>query len=237
MEPGNRLEGDAGMPERMIDLSLDIYHGAPTFAYDPKCAVIIHNTVETIGYNITQISLSTQQGTHLDAPFHFFNDGITVDKLPLEAMIGPAFKIDMTHKPPKEKLTVADFLPYESRIREGAKIIYYTGWDKRFPDKSYFTDFPYLSIELADWLAGRRIALLGMDAPTPNPAGWLEVHRSLLGHGVILLEGLANVDRIEKDEFYLVVAPLKITGRDGSPVRAVAIEGRERRDDDAGSAG
>lgn len=211
------------MNRKIIDLSMDIYHEAPTFTYDPKCAVIVHNTVESIGYNITQISMSTHQGTHLDAPFHFLNNGLTVDKLPLEKCIGTAIKIDMTRKGPKEPLTVDDFLPYESKIVKGAKIVYQTNWDKKFPDKSYFSDFPYLSKELADWFAKKEIALLGMDTPTPNAVDWMYVHHSLLGKEIIVVEGLANLEKIDKDEFTLISVPLKIIGRDGSPIRAVGI--------------
>lgn len=212
------------MEEKIIDLSMEIYHGAPTFTFDPKCAVIVHNTVESIGYNITQISMSTHQGTHLDAPYHFLNDGITVDKLPLENCIGKASKVDLTHKKPKEPISVEDFLPFEEKIVKGSKVVYQTGWDKIFPDKSYFSDFPYLSKELADWFASKEIALLGMDTPTPNPIDWMYVHHSLFGKGIIIVEGLANLEKISKEEFFLFAAPLAIKGRDGSPVRAVAIE-------------
>lgn len=211
------------MNRKIIDLSMDIYHEAPTFAFDPKCSVVIHNTVESIGYNITQISMSTHQGTHLDAPYHFIDNGMTVDKIPLETMVGKAFKIDMSHKNPKEPLTVNDFLPYESKIVKGTRIVYQTGWDKTFPDKSYFSDFPYLTKELADWFVKKEIALLGMDTPTPNPNDWMYIHHSLLGKEIIIVEGLANLEKIEEDEFTLIALPLKISGRDGSPVRAVGI--------------
>jgi len=136
------------MDGRIVDLSMDIYHSAPTFAYDPKCAVIVHNTIDTIGYNITQISMSTHQGTHLDAPYHFFNDGMTVEELPLESFTGRAFKVDMRHKKAKEPLTVKDFLPYERKITKGSRIIYQTGWDSKFPDKCYFSDFPYSLLQV-----------------------------------------------------------------------------------------
>ncbi|MDO8685132.1 MAG: cyclase family protein [Clostridiales bacterium] len=212
------------MNVRIIDLSMDIYHEAPTFAYDPKCAVIVHNTVESIGYNITQISMSSHQGTHLDAPFHFINDGTTVDELPLESFAGKAFLVDMRHKKPHEPLNIDDFLPYENRISKGTRLIYQTGWDKKFPDKSYFSEFPYLTKELADWFAGKGIMMLGMDTPTPNPVDWKYVHHALLGKGIVIVEGLANLNKITADEFLFVAAPLRLKGRDGSPVRALAFE-------------
>jgi kynurenine formamidase len=58
---------------QLIDLSYPLEHGQLNFPYDPKISVVVHNTVASIGYNITQISMSTHQGTHLDVPFHFFD--------------------------------------------------------------------------------------------------------------------------------------------------------------------
>lgn len=209
---------------KMIDLSMDIYDGAPTYAFDPACTVKAHNTVESIGYNITQLSISSHQGTHLDAPYHFFNDGMTVDKLPLDSFTGKAICIDVSYKRPKQPLTVEDFLPYEEKIVEGSRIIYRTGWDRMFPRTEYFSDFPYLSMELAEWFAGKRIKMLGMDTPSPSAADWMYVHHALLGKGIVIVEGLANLEALD-EEFIFIAAPLKIKGRDGSPVRAIAICG------------
>lgn len=211
------------MGRTFIDLSLDVVHGAPTFAWDPKCAVIVHNTVETIGYNITQLSMSTHQGTHLDAPFHFLNDGKTVEQLDLHRCIGDAVLIDLSHKQPKEAIDVADFLPYEHLITEGALVIYRTDWDRQFPQLHYFSDFPYMTIDLARWLADRRIGMIGMDVPTPNPTDYDPVHKILLGAEIVIVEGLANLEDVGTDTFFFMAAPLRIRGRDGSPVRALAM--------------
>jgi len=211
------------MSEPFIDLSLDIYHAAPTFAFDPKCAVIVHNTVDSIGYNITQLSMSTHQGTHLDAPFHFLDDGRTVEQLDLSKCIGNALLVDLSHKKPKEPLTVDDFAHVADRIGEGTRLIYRTDWDAQFPQKHYFSDFPYMTIELAEWLAARRIAMIGMDVPTPNPTDFDPVHKILLGAEIVIVEGLANLLGVGQEEFFFMAAPLRIRGRDGSPVRALAM--------------
>ncbi|RXZ79791.1 cyclase family protein [Paenibacillaceae bacterium] len=211
------------MARQLVDLSLDIYHGAPTFAWDPKCAVVVHNTIETIGYNISQLSLSTHQGTHLDAPFHFLADGKTVEQLDLHKCIGEAFLIDLSHKQAKEPICVSDFLPFESYITEGSRIIYRTDWYKQFPGLHYFSDFPYMTLELAQWLADRKIGMIGMDVPTPNPADYDPVHKILLGAEIVIVEGLAYLDQVKQSEFFFMAAPLKVSGRDGAPIRAVAM--------------
>jgi kynurenine formamidase len=211
------------MNGKIVDLSLDIYDGAPTFAFDPKCAVIVHNTIDSIGYNMTQLSIGTHQGTHLDAPFHFLDDGKTVDQLDLHKCIGPALLVDLSHKKAKEPLTVEDFAHVADRIGEGTRLIYRTDWHKQFPHKHYFTDFPYMTIELAAWLAERKIGMIGMDVPTPNPTDFDPIHKILLREEIVIVEGLANLGDIGAEEFFFMAAPLRIKGRDGSPVRALAI--------------
>jgi kynurenine formamidase len=92
-----------------------------------------------------------------------------------------------------------------------------------FGRPEFFAEFPTLTLEAAQWIAERRIALLGMDTPTPSTE-WKEVHWALLGKGVelVMVEGLANLDRLP-ERFTLVAFPLNIKGRDGSPIRAVAV--------------
>lgn len=211
------------MTGRIIDLSQEIYHQAPTFPWDPKCGVIVHNTIETIGFNVTQLCMSAHQGTHADAPYHFIEGGMTVDKVPLDVFVGPAKLIDVRNKKPKEPITPADFGHWAEDIGAGDRVVIMTGWDKIFPEQRYLTDFPYVSNDLADWLATRKIALLAVDFPSLSAVDGPYVHRTLLGSGAAAVEGLCNLEQIGKDEFLLLAAPLRIRGRDGAPLRAVGI--------------
>ena len=211
---------------KLIDLSHPLEHGQLNFPLDPKISVVVHNTVATIGYNITQISLSTHQGTHLDVPFHFYDDGKTVDQMPLERFYGPAVLVDLAPGsclPAKTPITVEMLAPHARKFQPGAKVIYRTGWDRTFGTPECFTDFPTLTLDAARWIAERRIGLLGMDTLTPSTE-WKEVHLLLLGKGVeiVIVEGLTNLDQLP-ERFTLAAFPLNIKGRDGSPIRAVAI--------------
>ena len=211
---------------RLIDLSHRLEHGQPNFPFDPKISVLVHNTVASIGYNITQISMSTHQGTHLDAPYHFYDDGKTVDQVPLDHFYGPAELIDLapsSHLPPKEPITLKMLEPHAEKFQSGAKVIYRTGWDRTFGTPECFTEFPTLTLEAARWIADRRIGLLGMDTMTPS-TDWKDVHWTLLKKGVeiVIVEGLTNLDKLP-EQFIFVGFPLNIKGRDGSPIRAVAI--------------
>ena len=212
---------------KIIDLSLPIYHAAPAMPLDPKCAVIVHHTIDSMKYNITQLIISTHHGTHLDAPFHFFDDGRTVDKLDLSHCVGPAQVLDFAHIRPKYSLTPRDFKPYESRITPGSRLVLRTDWWRKYPQKEYLFDGPMISPELARWLVRKKIVMLGLETPGVHPVEWEKVHKILLKAEIVIVEGLAHVNKLKKDRVFFIAAPLKIEGRDGSPVRAIAVEGMD----------
>ena len=210
----------------LIDLSHPLQHGQLNFPLDPKISVVAHNTIGSIGYNITQISMSSHQGTHLDVPFHFYDDGRTLDQMALDRFYGTASLIDLApggELDAKTPITIEMLKQHEDRFLPGAKVIYRTGWDRMFGREEFFSDFPTLTLEAAGWIARKRISLLGMDTPTPS-TDWLECHHILLAKGVeiVIVEGLTNLDKLPK-QFTLIAFPLNIKGRDGSPIRAVAI--------------
>ena len=213
------------MGYKVIDLSMEMYEGIQTMPMDPKFSITQHCTLDDLGYNLSRITMSTHQSTHLDAPRHFYYDGQTVDKIPPERFIGRAIVIDLKHKAPKQPITLDDIKAYDAKITKGTNVLLDTGWDKTLPGKEYFSDFPYLSVELADYFAEKQINLIGMDTPTPNPEEWKYVHNRLLEASIIVLEGLVNLREISQEQCTLIALPLKLTGADGSPVRAVAIEG------------
>jgi arylformamidase len=211
---------------KLIDLSHPLEHGQLNFPFDPKIAVVVHNTTASIGYNMTQISMATHQGTHLDVPYHFYDDGRTVDQMPLDRFYGPASLVDLapgSHLPAKTPITLDMLEPHAKKFQSGAKIIYRTGWDRTFGTPECFSDFPTLTLEAAQWIAQRRIGLLGMDTLTPS-TDWKTVHLTLLAPRVeiVIVEGLTNLENVP-EQFTFVGFPLNIKGRDGSPIRAVAL--------------
>lgn len=212
------------MARRFVDLSLSIYHQAPTFTPDPKCGVLIHHTLATMGYNITQLVMSTHQGTHLDAALHFFDGGQTVDKIPLKKCAGEALVIDLSHKKAKQEIRISDLKPRAGKIKKGTKLLIRTDWDKVFPRPEYFSDQPMITPELARWLARKQIDLLGLETPGVHPVEYAAVHKALLAKEIVVVEGLSNLRKLKKKEVFFIALPLKIKGREGSPVRAIAIE-------------
>jgi len=209
---------------KIIDLTAPMYDGAPTMPMDPKMSLSWHCSLETLGYNLSRLITSTHQGTHMDAARHFYNDGETIDAIPLERCVVSAVRVDLTGKMPGQAITPEDLKQAEPFIDNGCAVLLHTGWDRKFPDASYFSGFPYVSKELADWFAAKQIGLVGMDMPTPNGVDWKYVHVRMLGKGIIIVEGLTNLEELPTDTpFTFFSLPLKLQGRDGSPVRAIAI--------------
>ena len=206
---------------KFIDLSHPLEHGQQTFPMDPKLSIIPHGTTKTLRYNITQISMGSHQGTHLDAMYHFLDDGKTLDQMPLDWFYGPA-RLLRIPKQANEEITVEDFLPYEDLITPGARIIYETGWHRHFGAENFYSEFPSLTQEAGRYLASRDIRMLGMDTPTPSK-DWYEIHHDiLLPKEIVIVESLAHLDQAP-EAFTFIGFPLNIKGRDGSPIRAVAM--------------
>ena len=209
--------------DKIIDLTAEMYNGVPTMPMDPKFSITEHCNLDNLGYNLSRVTFSTHQGTHIDAPYHFFYSGETIDKIDLQRCVVRAIKVDLTYKNPKEPIIIDDLRKYEPQIDKGLCILLQTGWDKVFPKKEFFSDFPFVTLELVNWFAEKKVGLVGMDMPTPNCVDWKIIHEAFLGNNILIVEGLTNLDKINNEEFTFFALPLKFKGRDGSPVRAIAI--------------
>jgi kynurenine formamidase len=209
---------------RIVDLSLDIYDRAPTFWPDPKTAVIPHLGIANMKYNITQLVMSTHLGTHLDAPFHFFDEGRTVEKVDPARGFGPAWVLDFSDKGARAEITRADLRRHEAKITKGSRIIIRTGWDRVFPEERYFTDYPGIPPDACTYLAERGIACVALDMPSVYSVDYVAVHHALLGAEVLIVEGLTRLDTLKSERVFFVALPLRIRGRDGSPCRAIAVD-------------
>jgi len=206
---------------KFIDLSHPMRHGQPSFPGDPTLQIAPHATIEKQRCNVSQLSMGSHQGTHLDALYHFIPDGLRLDQMPLEWFCGPATVLRIP-KPARADIAVSDLKPFESRLVPGARIIYETGWHRHYGKPDYFTDFPTLTQEAASYLASRQIRMLGMDTPTPS-RDYYEVHHILQRKPaqIVIVESLANLDALPED-FLFIGFPLPFENGDGSPIRAVA---------------
>ena len=208
---------------RVVDLTLTMHPGMRGVDFE------IRSTIDDKGWNTKWLHLYSHAGTHMDAPYHFIAQGETLDNLVLEKCIGPAQVIDLSFVGPGDLITVEHLMPYADKIGPGARLLLKTGWSTRADTPEYRDQLPRVSLPLAEWLAEREIALLGVETPAVaainNKEELVTVHQALLRAGIVIVEGLANLDALQQEQVTFIALPLKLEGGDGSPVRAVAIEG------------
>ncbi|MCL5103050.1 MAG: cyclase family protein [Armatimonadetes bacterium] len=213
--------------KRVVDLSHQIQAGMPVFPGDPQVKASLVHTIMQSGYNVTELTMGTHTGTHVDVPRHCLHSDRAVDGIALDALVGWAEVLDLTDRPEGGEITAADLDAFADRVIEGARVLIRTGWSKRFSEPDFFTGYPGLSAGAAAWLTGRKIKLLGVEQPSVDIEDRTDVHKALLSSGVVLIELLTNLDQLTQDRVYLIALPLNLVGMDGSPMRVVAIEGVE----------
>lgn len=206
----------------IIDLSLPISTDMPGVSIHPA------RRLETDGWNATTLSLYSHCGTHMDAPRHFLADGNTLDQQPLQAVVGTAIVVNLAPAAAKQLITVDDLAGVADRVQPGDRLLFRTDWYKRYGTPEYRDDLPRISLELARWIAQKKIALIGVEPPSVadvnNMQELTEVHQTLFRGNVVIVEGLAHLDEISSATVQFIALPMKIIGGDGSPVRAIAID-------------
>ena len=216
---------------RIVDLTLGIYEGMTT----PLCDWHARTEISVLGRHglegrmSRKITLGSHTGTHVDAPLHIDPDGVGIDEVPLDTLVGRARLIDMSHKGALGAIGVSDLEREEIQI--GERILIRTDWSDHWDTMEYYTARPFLEDAAIAWLA-ERVSLLGLDlcAPGDPRVGFLERgapppdHVPLFRAGVVVVEYLTNLRSIRREEFTLVALPLKILGSDGAPARVIAIE-------------
>ena len=193
---------------RIIDISQEVL-SCETYEGDPTpSAERITDMERGELYNLSAFSMCAHNGTHIDAPLHFFEDGISVDKIPLEYFVGECFVAEEKGDISAEKA---------QKILEKAKK---SGADKRILIKGDVT----VTEDAARVFADAEILLLGNESQSVGPLDSpMAVHKILLSKNIVLLEGIV-LDKAREGRYILSCAPLNLAGFEGSPCRAVLIE-------------
>ena len=214
---------------KIIDLTHDLTAGMYVFPGDPGLEIEDAQRYER-GYFVTRFAMGTHTGTHIDTPVHKLAGQPSITETPIEAFA--AFQATVVDCRDHGKIVDASFL--RSREEEFAGcdgIIIRSGWTSRFGDASFFDDFPGFDEDVAPYLKEKGIHLLGTEAPSVHPERHESVHASILKEGIIILEAVALPEQMP-DRFELYAMPLKLKDRDGSPVRAFALQrdGEDEKD-------
>ena len=207
---------------RIIDLTLALDSRMRGVEIEPA------RTLEKDGWNSTTLHLYSHSGTHMDAPVHFGVGNETIDMIPLDKCIGPAWVVDLSGIEARTLIQVGDLGDVAQKLQSGDSLLLRTGWSRYANEPRYRDELPRVSLELAAWCADHKVRMLGVEPPSVadvnNAEELTSVHKALFAGGVIVVEGLDNLEAIGKDKVMFMAFPLKISGGDGSPARALAIE-------------
>lgn len=209
---------------KIYDLSHPFSTSDMVFPGTPSMEYKLSHTIEKDFYNLGIAAINTHSGTHTDAPKHFVDGGGDLQSVPLERYVGPCVVVDVRHRGANEEITVQDIAAYESEIAEKKRVLFLTGWESRVNTEEYYTDYPKITLELAEHLVQLGVGLVGVEAPSLNPELYIEVHQAFLANGVSVVEGLRNLEAILGKNVIFCGAPLAFVGADGFPIRAYAIE-------------
>ena len=161
-------------------------------------------------YNLTALSMCAHNGTHVDAPYHFYDDGKTVDQVELDRFIGYAYVAEH-----EGLLTAGDAAEILRAAVEA---------DVRSSERILIKGKATLTREGAEVFAAAGTKLFGNESQTVGPEDApMEVHRIMLGARVVLLEGI-RLQAVKKGVYLLHAAPLNLGGADGAPCRATLLK-------------
>lgn len=209
---------------KIIDISLPLHPDIPTW---PGCSGFILNRYKRLELgddcNSSRYDCDIHTGTHVDAPFHFLQNGATVEQLPLEIFIGPA---RLAHLPDVHSITAHDLesLNLTSDIN---RLLLRTHNSEFWVSgsKEFREDYVSIAPDGARWLANQGIRLIGIDYLSIGgfKNNGAITHKILLDEKIIIVEGL-NLHGVEPGNYELICLPMKIEGAEGAPARAVLIK-------------
>jgi arylformamidase len=192
--------------------TLPVYPGDPTVTVTPVTALAQGDAA-----NVSHIGLSSHSGTHLDAPRHFFSQGQAIDALDVQVLLGPALVWSWPHR---HHISADDLraLPLQGVTR----LLFKTPNSQLWGEPAFQRHYVALTEAAAHLLLARGVQLVGIDYLSVDAFEQQDfpVHRTLLGAGTLILEGL-DLRSVAPGMYELLVLPLLLQDGDGAPARAV----------------
>jgi arylformamidase len=204
---------------KIYDITVALSNDLPVYPGDPPINISRTQSLEKGDIaRVSHLSFSTHIGTHIDPPSHFMMDGLSLDRVPLEVLIGPARIIDAGD------VDSIDAALLERTELEGATRVLFKTRNSGFwrEAKGFREDFVYLEPEAAELLVKRGVQLVGIDYLSIEKFNFdrPSTHWTLLGNNVVIVEGL-DLSEIAPGDYELICLPLKIKDGDGGPARVV----------------
>jgi arylformamidase len=202
-----------------IDITVTLRSGLVNWPGDPAVKIArVFDIDKGDAANVSKLDMGAHTGTHIDAPLHFLRDGTSLEKMPLDAVIGPARVIEISDP---ESIKPEALMPHA--IENGERILFKTKNSQRdWMSQPFIEDFVFISTAAGRFLVECGIQTVGIDYL--SVAGYnkneAELHHLLLGAGIWIIEGL-NLSQVQAGRYELICLPLKIANSDGAPARAL----------------
>jgi arylformamidase len=195
-----------------IDSNLATYPGNTPFSLEA-----VRRIARGDNSNLSSLHLSVHTGTHVDAPRHFFDDGGSVESLPLEMLCGRTRVVELTTR---RAVTAEDLAAFD--LREDVRLLLKTHNSRLWGTPDFHEDFIGISEGGARFLVDHGVKVLGVDYLSVEQyrAPGAPAHRVLLGSGVVVIEGL-NLRDVEPGSYEMFCLPLPVVGADGAPARVI----------------
>jgi arylformamidase len=204
------------------DISVALDGGLPTWPGSPGVFTKLRMSIgRGDDANVTQLNIDVHSGTHVDVPRHFIDHGATLEEVGLVPFIGPAVVLDVG---PGKEIT-ASVLDAAMMPDGTERLLLRTANSSRVDtyQRPFDEDFAALTLDGAEWLAAKRLRLVGIDylsiqRYTEPP----DVHRTLLGAGISIVEGL-YLAKVAPGVYELICLPIRLVNVEGAPARAILI--------------
>ena len=197
---GDELNGDAN--RRIFDISKEVF-SCPIYPGDPENSYRqVKSIADGSAYNLSEITVGSHAATHIDAPYHFYEDGNTIEQISLSRCVGKCIVETINGEITPEKI-----------------VHILSSYSAAASKRLLFRGNCVISHETAEYLNEIGILLIGVEADT---VGDFDIHYELLRKNMVILENL-DLKEVEDGEYYLSAAPIKLSGLDGAPVRAFLL--------------
>lgn len=216
---------------KAVDLTHELHNGMPVYPGDPSPSFVSYATLEKEGVNLTKLILGSHTGTHIDAPRHFIPDGIGIDQISPNKLVGEAYIADMSSKTIGSGITGQDLREtLGARVGEDDIVVIYTGCSEHWDDESMRRNYTYLTGDAAGYLVSKKIRAVGIDFLSVEKfnASAPVAHKSLLGNGIFIIESLSRATKqFVGKRILMMCLPIKLRNGDGAPSRIIAVPIRE----------
>jgi len=205
-----------------IDISYPLKKGMLHWPQDPVPPSVESNSMKLEGegtITMSQMTINTHHGTHIDAPRHFFPDGTTIDEMPLDAIMGPARVIEI-----RDTVSIKPEELEAHNIQPGERILFKTVNSSYYQKEKFVEDFVYISTEGAHYLKDKKVSVVGIDylavGSFRDRANLIEVHKVLVGNGIWIIEAI-NLSAVKAGRYEIICLPIKIQHGDAAQARAI----------------